>query len=70
MLKNKIYLWYVDNDFLFFWFINHKGTFKEVINDNYLLFEKYENFIEHIMIDCEKLKNGTTKLIIEYNKLD
>ena len=22
------------------------------------------------MIDCEKLKSGTTKLIMEYNKLD
>ena len=48
----------------------HRRAFREDINKKYLLCEKEDNGIEHVINNCKKLKKERNELITELNKLD
>ena len=48
----------------------HWGAFREGINKKYLLCEKDNNRIEHVINEWGKLEEKIKNLIVELNKLD
>ena len=50
--------------------MGHKGDFREDINEKWLLCEKDNNRIEHVINEFEKLEKERKNLIIELSKLD
>ena len=55
-LNKKIYTWYINGKFLLLRFMCHRGAFREDINEKYLLCEKEDNGIEHVINNCKKIK--------------
>ena len=51
-LKNRLYSWYVDSDFILLKFMCHRGSFREDINKKCILCGYPENSIEHVVNDC------------------
>ena len=50
-LKDRIYSWYVDGDFLLLRFIYHRGCFREDIYKKYVLCKKEDNNIKHVIMN-------------------
>ena len=48
----------------------HRGSFREDINEKWILCEYPENSIEHIVNECKKLSRERRKLLEELNKID
>ena len=69
-LKNRLYSWYVDSDFILLKFMCHRGSFREDINKECILCGYPENSIEHIVNDCKKLCRIRRKTLEELNKID
>ena len=51
-LKNRLYSWYVDSDFILLKFMWHRDSFREDINEKWILCEYPENSIEHVVNKC------------------
>ena len=66
-LKNKIYSWYVDSDFLLLKFMCHRECFGEDIFKKCILCKKENNNIKHLINECIELKELRDKLINEIN---
>ena len=49
--------------FIILRFMYHRGAFIEDINKKYLLCEKEDNGIEHVINNCKKLKKERNELI-------
>ena len=61
-LKERIYSWYVDSDFLLLKFMCHRGSFREDIYKKCVLCQKKENNIKHVVNECEIMKELRDKL--------
>ena len=46
----------------------HRGSFREDINEKYILCEYPENSIEHVVNKCKKLSRERRKLLENLNK--
>ena len=67
-LKNRIYLWYVDSDFLLLKFMCHKGCFREDIFEQCILCKKENNGIKHVINECIELSKLEKQTIKNTNK--
>ena len=61
-LKERIYSWYVDSDFLLLKFMCHRGSFREDIYKKCVLCKNKENSIKHVINECEIMKELRDKL--------
>ena len=50
-LKDRIFSWYVDGDFLFLKFICHREIFREDIYKKWVLCKKEDNNIKHVKMN-------------------
>ena len=64
-LKDRIYSWYVDGNFLLLRFIYHRGCFREDIYKKCVLCKKEDNKIKHVINECEIMKELRDKLFIK-----
>ena len=62
-LKHRIYSWYVDSDFLLLKFMCHRGSFREDICEKCILCKDANDEIEHVVNECEYLKEERKELI-------
>ena len=69
-LKDRIYSWYVDGDFLLLRFMCHRGCFREDIYKKCVLCKKEDNNIKHVINECEIMKELREKLKNELEELD
>ena len=69
-LKDRIYSWYVDGDFLFFKFMCLRGSFREDIYKKCVLYKKEDNNIYHVINEYEIMKELRDKLKNELEGLD
>ena len=69
-LKNRIYSWYVDSDFLLLKFMCQRGCFREDIFEKCVLCKKEKNGIKHVVNECIELKDLRDKLTNDLNNLD
>ncbi len=69
-LRNRLYSWYVDSDFILLEFMCHRGSFREDINEKCIPCKYPEKSIEHVVNDCKKLCRERRKLLEELNKID
>ena len=49
MINKRIYIWYIDGDFLLLKFMCHRRAFRKDINEKCLLCEKEDNGIERVI---------------------
>ena len=69
-LKNRLYTWYVDPDFILLKFMCHRGSFREDINEKCILCKYPEKSIEHVLNNCKKLSVERRKFLEELNKIN
>ena len=69
-LKNKLYSWYVDSDFILLKFMCHRGSFREDINKKCILCGYPENSIEYVVNHFKNLYRERRKALEELNKMD
>jgi len=48
----------------------HRGTFREDINEKYILYKNADNGIKHVINECEKLKSERNILLGEFNEIN
>ena len=48
----------------------HRGSFREDINEKYILYKNADNGIKHVINECEKLKTERNILLSELNEIN
>jgi len=48
----------------------HRGSFREDINEKYILYKNAYNGIKHVINECEKLKTERNILLSELNEIN
>ena len=69
-IKDRIYSWYVDGDFLLLKFMGHRGCFREDIYKKCIIYKKKDNNIKQVLNECEIMKELRNKLKNELKGLD